>query len=263
MREKSILRDSSMSSENDDLYPPPGWEYIRKFTGDKTPMVCVNCKKDVNGVYIDPQSSTRYCFDCWKEVKRARGERGGSNVVSMSVGGFDGHTYPIHPVSTPAGETTKALIVAATSADPAEAWKRYNEERDKVETIKGGLMKCCACKQLSNSGQRIGNDWVCAECLNEHDQETGGCVHIRLQPKGNAKAIDFFHYVMGAIDADWPFKNHEPEPTSPPVCKKCGGFIYLQPTMEVKDVKAVAKLCGVGKVKIKYWGEGSKCEGKA
>lgn len=263
----SKLAKVVQESKGQFVYNIDGWTYVRKFHQDKLPMICVNCKKDVTGVYVSPDTGARYCFDCWKEVRRAKNEigtvvempsahvdvGGGQTrpLVEVIDGGFDGHRYPSAPIAAHSPAIVQAVELA----------KQAINSKKEMEIVKGGVNKCCACKQLSNCGQRIGNDWVCSGCLEDQEENAAG-FHMRLQPKGNKKNISFFHYVMHVLDSDWPYPDDLKKPIEDR-CVVCGGAVYKQPIFDdPKTIKDIATLCGVGKIKIKYWGSANKCEAK-
>jgi hypothetical protein len=142
----------------------------------------------------------------------------------------------------------------------ATNYRRYCEDCwRKRETAEKGekLEKCMGCKSLCtiNAGSFLQGEFFCEGCLSG-----GGEVHLKIKAKGNARAIAFWHYLCWTVDKDWPFLLPEKERK---VCGKCGGLVYMNPLLKVEEVRKLGEELKVGKIKIKYWGEASKCEGTA
>ena len=148
----------------------------------------------------------------------------------------------------------------------ADCWRKYMPKEEEKLTFN----VCVACRTIGNVGAWVdAQTFVCDLCAEDpNNGATGGSNkpavtlppietgyderHIALKLKGNAKAIAFFHYAISTIDSDWPWSKADAKHE---VCRQCGGVSYINPLVDCDDIKILAKACGVGKCKIKYWGE--------
>lgn len=92
--------------------------------------------------------------------------------------------------------------------------------------------------------------------------QTQGTFHIKFKISGSKEKIDFFHWLIGDMDADWPLK----DTSQLRLCKVCGGMEYVNPTFGVKQLRQFVeqihsntKLQGVLRLKIKTFKNAEKC----
>lgn len=96
-------------------------------------------------------------------------------------------------------------------------------------------------------------------------------IHFRVKVNGSREKLNFFHYVMGRLDPDYPLAppqlRRSDAPT--PICPKCRGFIWYSPTLEREDIEKLARqinasnMAGHIKLKIRGWRTPRECEGLA
>lgn len=95
-------------------------------------------------------------------------------------------------------------------------------------------------------------------------------VHIRVKVNGASQKCDFFDWLLGELDSDWPGALPTQRRTGAPPfedCPKCNGGIYKQPTFSADEIRGVAaqihatrELPGNLKIKIKSLIKESVCE---
>ena len=206
---------------------------------------CQTCHNRVDRYYVSPRSGGKYCCDCWDNIHTPKSERWleGIFVVDKFT---NAQIEPFVHVST--GGTVPIRI---------DSGRMTGHQKDDQASM-FGYLQCSACKAWASGGEYAGNDWLCDSCL--ADDTDPNCdalpakVHFSAKPKGNKVAIAYFDFMMSEIDSDWP------SPTkNPPICSECGGVEWVAPIMSPKQIKQLASECGVGKLKIRYWGDAVKC----
>lgn len=198
---------------------------------------CNSCPNHVDRYYVSPASGGKYCCDCWDAIHPPRSKEWLSGIFVI-----DRNPRPDSP-----------FIHVATGGTTVTTFKKETQ----AEMF--GYLECGVCKYWRNEGEYAGKDWICSICLKEDNdpdcEVLPAKVHFSAKPKGNKVAIEYFDFMMMQLDSDWP------SPTkNPPICKECGGTVWTAPTLTPKQLKQLAQECGVGKLKIRYWGASDKCE---
>lgn len=143
-----------------------------------------------------------------------------------------------------------------------ESWQRSVYGAGKVTVPTANLIvmqRCSRCQVMhdNSDGQFRRLGFICNDCLEEdHNVMYGSIFHVRVNARGATEEVDFFLWLLRRLDSDWPSENA-------PLCKKCGGASYKNPRFNPEKIKEIGKLCGVRKVKVKYWGKADKCEKQA
>lgn len=140
-----------------------------------------------------------------------------------------------------------------------ELWDRFRDRG----TGHRVYQECTLCHNWTDKGLYVSAEWICDNCVSDTsdgdddtmDVKMPTVVHMKLKPKGSPEAAEFFLFVMAQIDKDWP------KPDAPK-CEHCGGVTWRLPSLKPADLRKLAQTCGLGKLKIPYWGDADDCAGK-
>ncbi len=197
-----------------------------------TPRRCTTCLFMLERYYLSTNTGNRFCSKCWAEI-HPPGSEGFKQAIFITDG-----KEPIMDISA-----------------RQEFW-RQGEIQHKHEAVH--VKECSVCHGFKEEGEYAGADFICANCIQEDgevDVNGAAVIHFRAKVRGSTKAIDFFNFVMKDLDKDWPGFD------AGKVCPVCNGVEWRMPMLKVDEVKKLADDCGIGKIKIKYWGDAAHCFG--
>lgn len=195
---------------------------------------CNYCLSWSDRYYISPLSQAPYCVKCWEEIHPP-----GSKT--HAAGKFIMERFP---------RTAEAKEIAAAT----------KKEDESVTSKITRWHECKQCHHWLDEENMLGvaDEWICETCLEKAggedvDVKLPPVAHIKMKAKGSPNNIEFFQFVMTNIDKDWP-------KIDAPKCPDCDGVTWRMPCIELADLKKLAQDCGVGKLKVPYFGDAEKCK---
>lgn len=95
-------------------------------------------------------------------------------------------------------------------------------------------------------------------------------IHVRIKLNGSVEKREFFHWVVGGLDRDWPWCPKSLKLTSsvaePYYCTVCQGIEWRNPNLREPAIKAIAAqinsypgLPGHLKIKFRHFAEAPSC----
>ena len=79
--------------------------------------------------------------------------------------------------------------------------------------------------------------------------------HVKIRIKGKKHNLDFFNYILGRLDSDWPWR----QPSKQTVCPKCGGVVWKNPLVPEAYLRGAANQLKVG-LKVKMFITEAQCQ---